>query len=300
MLGTPIVHDSRFLKLIPSKVRAEVLWTGGIFTEGPVWFADHACVLWSDIPSNRIMRMTADGTVTVFRDGSNHANGNTRDREGRLVTCEHSARRVTRTEVDGSITVIADSYDGQPLNSPNDVVVRSDGTVWFTDPEYGIQLHILGGERHQAAEHVFRVDPRTGTIASAVADFDKPNGLAFSPDDAILYVGDSAITDGPNRNSHIRRFAVAADGTLSGGDVFAVTDGVPDGMRTDAEGNLWTSAGAKVDVYSPDGALLGKVVDFPAPVTNLAFGGPDRDRIFVTAGGSLFAFQAAVPGAQMP
>jgi len=300
MLGTPLIHDRRFMALIPKRPVAEVLWTGGAFTEGPVWFADHQCLLWSDIPANRIMRLTADGRVDVFRADANHANGNTRDREGRLVTCEHSARRVTRTEIDGAITILADSYQGLPLNSPNDVVVKSDGSVWFTDPEYGIRQNIAGGERHQPAENVFRVDPVTGAVVSAVSDFDKPNGLAFSPDEDVLYVGDSAISDGPERNSHIRRFTVNADGTLGGGEEFAVTRGVPDGMRTDVEGNLWTSAGAKIDVYAPDGALLGQITDFPAPVTNLAFGGTDRDRIYVTAGGGLFSFRVAVAGAQSP
>lgn len=281
-------------------MKAEVLWTGGVFTEGPVWFADHECLLWSDIPASRIMRMTAGGQVDVFRAESNHANGNARDRQGRLVTCEHSTRRVTRTEIDGSITVLADRYEGFPLNSPNDVVVKSDGTVWFTDPDYGIRLNIPGGRRHQAKNHVFRVDPASGAVVAVADDFDKPNGLAFSPDEAVLYIGDSAVTDGPERNSHIRRFDVLPDGTLAGGAVFAVTAGVPDGMRTDAEGNLWASAGDKIDVYAPDGTLLGQIVDFPAPVTNLAFGGPNRDRIFATAGGGLFAFRVAVPGAQTP
>lgn len=300
MLGTPIVHDSRFLRLLPAKPWARLLHSNGIFTEGPVWFADHECLLWSDIPANRIMRLAPDGSVSVFRDGSNHTNGNTRDRQGRLVSCEHSARRVTRTEIDGTITVLADSFEGQPLNSPNDVVVKSDGSVWFTDPEYGIRLNIPGGTKYQAGDYVFRVDPQSGVVTAVARDFDKPNGLAFSPDERVLYVADSAVTDGPDRNSHIRRFEVNADDTLGGGEVFATTVGVPDGMRVDVEGNLWASAGAKIDVYAPDGALLGQIVDFPAPVTNLTFGGRDRDRIFVTAGGSLFAVGVAVAGAQTP
>ncbi len=299
MLGTPIIHDRRFLSLLPRKVWAELLHSHGVFTEGPVWFADHECLLWSDIPSNRILRRTADGIVSVFRAASNHTNGNTRDRQGRLVSCEHSARRVTRTEIDGTVTVLADSFEGRPLNSPNDVVVKSDGSVWFTDPDYGIRLHIPGGVRHQPADYVFRL-ASDGTLTAVARDFDKPNGLAFSPDESVLYVADSAVTDGPGRNSHIRRFTVNADGTLGGGEVFATTIGVPDGMRVDVEGNVWASAGAKIDVYAPDGALLGQIVDFPAPVTNLAFGGRDRDRIFVTAGGALFAVGVAVAGAGMP
>jgi gluconolactonase len=300
MFGTPLIHDRRFRALLPRRMRAESLWQGGVFTEGPVWFADHQCLLWSDIPASRIMRLTADGRVDVFRAEANHANGNTRDREGRLVTCEHSTRRVTRTEIDGAITVLADAYRGRPLNSPNDVVVRSDGTVWFTDPDYGLRTHVPDGERHQPAENVFRVDPASGAVVAVAGDFDKPNGLAFSPDEAILYVGDSAVTDGPDRNSHIRRFTVGPGGTLGGGDVFAVTAGVPDGMRTDVDGNLWASAGARIDVYAPDGTLLGQFAHFPAPVTNLAFGGPEKDRLYVTAGGGLFAIQTAIAGAQKP
>jgi gluconolactonase len=300
MLGTPIIHDRRFLRLLPRKPWARRLHDQGVFTEGPVWFADHDILLWSDIPANRIMRLAPDGSVSVFRSDSNHTNGNTRDRQGRLVSCEHSSRRVTRTEIDGTITVLADRFEGKPLNSPNDVVVHSDGSVWFTDPDYGIRLHIPDGAKQQPGDYVYRIDPTTGELSAVVRDFDKPNGLAFSPDERTLYVADSAITDGPGKNSHIRRFDVNADGSLGGGEVFATTRGVPDGMRVDVEGNVWASAGAKIDVYAPDGALLGQVADFPAPVTNLTFGGRDRDRIFVTAGGSLFAVGVAIEGAQTP
>ncbi len=202
---------------MPAQGAAELLFNHGVFTEGPVWFADQRCLLWSDIPANRILRRTADGQVSVFRHNSFHANGNTRDRQGRLVSCEHRSRRVTRTEIDGKITVLADAYEGKPLNSPNDVVVKSDGSIWFTDPDYGIRLHIPGGAKYQDRDNVFRIDPHSGAVTAVVTDFDKPNGLAFSPDEAFLYVADSAITDGPDKNSHIRRFAVHADGTLSGG-----------------------------------------------------------------------------------
>jgi gluconolactonase len=300
MLGTPVIHDERFLSLLPPKPWARLLHSHGVFTEGPVWFADHGCLLWSDIPANRIMRLTADGSVSVFRDGSNHTNGNTRDREGRLVSCEHSGRRVTRTEIDGTLTVLADCFEGKPLNSPNDVVVKSDGSTWFTDPDYGIRLHIPGGVKHQSADRVYRIDPLNGAVTAVASDFDKPNGLAFSPDERLLYIADSAVTDGPGRNSHIRCFTVNLDGTLSGGGVFATTIGVPDGMRVDVAGNLWASAGAKIDVYAPDGTLLGQIVDFPAPVTNLAFGGRNHDCVFVTAGGSLFEIGVAIRGAQTP
>jgi gluconolactonase len=298
VLGTPLIHDRRFLNLWPKRPRAELVWNLGIFTEGPVWFPDGQYLVWSDFPANRLMRLAADGTVSVFRADSSHTNGNTRDREGRLVSCEHSGRRVTRTERDGTITVLADSFEGKPLNSPNDVVVRSDGTIWFTDPDYGIRLNIPGGQKHQAHDNVFRLDPMSGVLAAVVTDFDKPNGLAFSPDETHLYVADSAITDGAGRNSHIRRFRVNTDGTLSGGEVFATTWGVPDGMRVDAAGNLWASAGPKIDVYAPDATLLGQVTDFPAPVTNLTFGGPDGRRLYVTAGTSLFSIDVTTEGAR--
>jgi gluconolactonase len=300
LIGTPVIHDRRFLELWQRSGRGHLAWNLGIFTEGPVWFADHQCLIWSDIPASRLMRLTSDGQVSVFRDGSNHTNGNTRDREGRLISCEHSARRVTRTEIDGTVTVLADRFEDKPLNSPNDVVVRSDGSIWFTDPDYGIRLHIAGGRKEQAHDNVFRLDPSTGALTAVATDFDKPNGLAFSPDETRLYVADSAITDGPGKNSHIRRFTVNDNGTLAGGEVFATTIGIPDGMRVDIAGNLWASAGAKIDVYAPDARLLGQITGFPAPVTNLAFGGAEGTQLFVTAGGSLFAIETTIRGAQTP
>ena len=300
MLGTFVILDDRFLRLVPAIGEAEVLHGGGIFSEGPVWFADSNCLLWSDIPANRIMRLTMDGRVSVFRADSGHTNGNTRDREGRLLSCEHRTRRVTRTELDGTITVLAVSFEGRPLNSPNDLVVHSDGSIWFTDPDYGLRFHVPRGVKDQAHDNVFRIDPQSGALTAVATDFDKPNGLAFTPDESLLYVADSAITDGPGKNSHIRRFRVNGDGTVSGGEVFATTVGIPDGMRVDMGGNVWASAGAKIDVYAPDATLLGQVVGFPAPVTNLAFGGPQRDRIYVTAGGSLFSVLVTAKGAQRP
>ena len=300
MIGELVAFDRRFRALTPENGHVRILHNLGSFTEGPVWFADLQCLVWSDIMANRLMRWNADGSVGTFRPASRHANGNTRDRQGRLVTCEHSGRRVTRTEHDGTITVIADSFEGKPLNSPNDVVVKSDGSIWFTDPEYGIRLNIPGGVKEQANENVYRVDPATGAIAAAVTDFDKPNGLAFSPDESLLYVADFAVTDGPERNSHIRRFQVRDDGTLAGGEVFATTIGIPDGMRVDTQGNLWASAGKKIDVYAPEGTLLGEVRDFPADVTNLTFGGPENDLIFVTSGALVTAVKVNARGAQTP
>jgi gluconolactonase len=300
MIGDFVAFDPRFRALAPERGHVRTLHNMGSFTEGPVWFGDLQCLIWSDIMANRLMRWTADGATAMFRADSRHANGNTRDRQGRLVTCEHSGRRVTRTEHDGTITVIADRFEGKPLNSPNDVVVKSDSSVWFTDPEYGLRINLPGGTREQACENVYRVDPATGAITAVVTDFDKPNGLAFSPDEAVLYVADSAVTDGPDRNSHIRRFRVRDNGTLDGGEIFATTEGIPDGMRVDTNGNLWASAGKKIDVYAPEGTLLGQLRDFPADVTNLTFGGPTNDQIFVTGGSFVWAIKVNARGAQKP
>jgi gluconolactonase len=294
-----IAHDPRFGALVPAGASVITLFEAGTFCEGPVWFGDLRCLLWSDIPNDRLMRLTPDGHVDVFRSHSNFANGNTRDREGRLVTCEHGMRRVTRTETDGRITVIADSYEGKPLNSPNDVVVKSDGSVWFTDPDYGLRQNLPGTPRDQAKDNVFRVDGKTGKVTVVADDFVKPNGLCFSPDERVLYIVDSAVTDGPDLPSHIRRFSVRDDGTLSGGEVFATTVGVPDGLRVDTDGNVWTSAGPGVNVYTPDGDWLGRIA-FPQDVTNVTFGGDDRRRLFATSGPGLYAIDVSAEGAQRP
>jgi gluconolactonase len=291
--------DERFDSLVVPDVTLHRLHDGGAFTEGPVWFADRGQLIWSDIPNDRLLSWTRDGHVRIFRSPSRFANGNTLDRQGRLVTCEHGARRVTRTEPDGSITVIADRYEGRPLNSPNDVVVRSDGTVWFTDPDYGLRQNLPGVPREQAHDNVFRADPVTGHLDVVADDFEKPNGLAFSPDESILYVADSAVTEGPGHPSHIRRFEVDETGRVRGGDVFVTTVGVPDGMRVDRDGNLWASAGSGVNVYTPDATLLGRIA-FPADVTNLEFGSPGDGSLFVTAGGSLFEVSVLAQRARNP
>jgi gluconolactonase len=262
-----------------------------------VWFADLRCLIWSDIPNDRMLRWTEDGHVGVFRQPSRFANGNTRDRQGRLVTCEHGARRVTRTEPDGSLTVIADRYRGRPLNSPNDVAVHPDGSVWFTDPDYGLRQNLPGVPREQDADYVFRADPATGDLRVVVDDFVKPNGLAFSPGADVLYIADSAVSDGPDLPSHIRAFRVQEGGRLGGGEVFVTTVGVPDGLRVDTEGRVWTSAGPGVNCYTPGGDLLGRI-HFPADVTNLTFGGPDG--LFVTAGTSLYSVRVTARAAQWP
>jgi gluconolactonase len=287
---------SRFAELVPPDQEPRVLHADGRFTEGPVWFGDLQCLIWSDIPNDRLLRWTPDGQVGVFRQPSRFANGNTRDRQGRLVTCEHGARRVTRTEPDGTVTVIADRYRGRRLNSPNDVVVRSDGTVWFTDPDYGLRQNLPGATVEQDGDYVFRADPASGDLRVVVDDFVKPNGLAFSPDESILYIADSAVSEGPEYPSHIRAFRVHSDG-LSGGEVFATTDGVPDGLRVDTEGNVWTSAGPGVNCYTPGGELIGRI-PFPFDVTNLTFG--PAGTLFVTAGPALYSVPVTARGVGWP
>ncbi len=226
--GTDIlVLDPRFKSLFAGYVRVERLWTGAVWSEGPVWFPAGRYLLWSDIPNNRMLRWVEEsGQVSVFRQPSMNSNGNTIDNQGRLVTCEHLTRRVTRTEADGSITVVADRWQGQRLNSPNDVVVKSDDSVWFSDPAYGIDSDNEGERAEPEIDgcHVYRVD-RDGAVDRVIDDMMRPNGLAFSPDERILYVADTGATHKENGPRHIRRFAVAADGrTLSGGEVFAEID----------------------------------------------------------------------------
>jgi gluconolactonase len=311
MTASMIFHldDPRFGAMFVGSAGLDRLATGCRWAEGPVWFGDLNCVLFSDIPNQRILRWSPDpvgseslGQASVFRAPSNFANGHTRDRQGRLVSCEHGTRRVTRTEIDGSITVIADSYRGRRLNSPNDVVVSSDGAIWFTDPTYGILSDYEGfrAEPEQATRNVYRVDPASGEIAAVVTDFGQPNGLCFSPDERRLYVADSAGSHDPSAPRHIRAFDV--DGArLTGGAPFAVIDrGIPDGIRTDTAGNLWSSAGDGVHCFAPgDGQRLGKVL-VPEVVANLCFGGPRRNRMFIAATTSLYAVYLTVTGAHVP
>jgi len=240
--------------------------------------------------------------VSVFRFPSNYANGNTRDREGRLVSCEHGARRVTRTEYDGTVTVLADNYRGRRLNSPNDVAVSSDGSVWFTDPPYGILTDYEGCKAEQELDgcYLFRLDPARGELAIAAEDFNRPNGLAFSPDESILYVSDTARTDNPGGPPHIRAFNLKEDGRLSGGRIFAdMRKGRSDGLRLDTGGNVWTSAADAVHCYTPEGVLALRI-QLPEAVSNLTFGGPKRNRLFITARTSLYSIFVGVNGAQKP
>jgi gluconolactonase len=292
------VIDPEFEGCLIGHARVERLWTGARWSEGPVWFAAGRYLLWSDIPNNRILRWDeTDGSVSVFRQPSNNANGNTVDRQGRLVTCEHLTRRVTRTEHDGSITVIADRFEGKRLNSPNDVVVKSDGSVWFTDPSYGIMIDYEGAraESEIGACHVYRVAP-DGAVAIAASDYVKPNGLAFSPDEQFLYVADTGASHMKGGPRHIRRQAVKAHGTLGKGEVFAeCTAGLFDGFRVDTQGRVWTSARDGVHCYAPNGRLLGKVL-IPEFVANVCFGGAKLNRLFICGTTSLYSVFLTVNG----
>ncbi len=296
------VFDPRFARYVIPNAPLKRLATGFDWAEGPVWFGDLQCLLFSDIPNNRILRWTAEG-VTPFRAPSNFANGNTRDLQGRLVSCEHGTRRVTRTEWDGAITVIADSYQGKRLNSPNDVVVAQDGAIWFSDPHYGIMTDYEGFRAEQELPcHVYRVD-QSGMIEAMITDMVCPNGLAFSPDGSRLYVADTGriFTQDPQ---HIRVYEMNSGQSgrvqAQNGRLFhTVAPACADGMRVDRDGNLWTSAGDGVHCLSPEGDLLGKIL-VPEVVSNLCFGGRGKHQLFITATTSLYVVSLNREGLQWP
>ena len=293
------VHDPRFKLLLQPNASMDKLTGECLWAEGPVYFPATDLLIWSDIPNNRMLRWAPGMGVGVYRAPSNYSNGNTRDREGRLVSCEHGTRRVTRTEHDGSITVIASHFEGKQLNSPNDVIVDSEGAIWFTDPDYGIISDYEGyrADSEVGRCNVYRVSPGDTQVRLVSDDFVKPNGLAFSPDESKLYIADSAASHDDNAPRHIRVFDVASNGALRNGRVFVeMQSGVPDGMRVDEHGNVWTSAEDGVHCYALDGALLGKIL-IPEVVANLTFGGPRRNRLFITATSSVYALHVGVRGA---
>ncbi|WP_406432180.1 SMP-30/gluconolactonase/LRE family protein [Streptomyces sp. NBC_01589] len=275
--------------------RLEVLHDDCRWAEGPLYLPAWRQLIWSDIPNDRILRWDeATGTVGVFRTPAGHSNGNTLDRQGRLVTCEQGNRRVTRTEPDGTVTVLADRYAGKRLNSPNDSVVRSDGTIWFSDPDFGITSDYEGhrAESEIGACNVYRIDPATGDVHLAADGFAGPNGVILSPDEKRLYVSDS-------RTARIQMFDIREDDTLSDGKVFAEGRGNVrfDNIRFDDEGRLWAAAlDDSVHCYHPDGTLIGRL-RVPEPVSNIAFGGPKNNRLFITATTSLYSLVMSVTGA---
>ena len=291
--------DPRFTPLVLGNAAVEMIATGCRFTEGPVWFGDLRCLLWSDIPNDRMMKWEEEtGTVSLFRKPSHYANGNTRDRQGRLITCEMDTQRLTRTEYDGTITVLAETFDGKKLTGPNDVVAKSDGSIWFSDNGAGIRGNYLG---HKATAElpyrVYRVDGKTGQTTVAVGDMERPNGLCFSPDEKRLYVVD---TPGGTKTTHV--YDVVDDGTkLANGRVFFdATPGYADGIRCDSEGNVWAgfSGGEGQDgvaVFAPDGKLIGRIL-LPERCANLCFGGLKRNRLFMAASQSVYSIYVEAQG----
>ena len=296
------VFDPRFKSLILASASVECLYQGARWSEGPVWFGDGRYLLWSDIPNDRILRWDeASGAVSTFRQSSNNANGHTRDRQGRLVSCEHLTRRVTRTEYDGAITVLADRYRGKRFNSPNDVVVKTDGSIWFTDPTFGIDSFYEGEKQEsELPACVYRIDGQSGEVRMVADDVLGPNGLAFSPDESVLYVVESR---GEPRK--IRAFDVVADGNgaaLSNNRVLIdAGPGTPDGFRVDIHGNLWCGWGMGTDeldgvrVFTPQGEPIGHIA-LPERCANLCFGGRHRNRLFMAASHGLYSLYVNTQG----
>lgn len=295
------ILDDRFRAMVLPNTRLETLGEGYRWLEGPVWFADHDCLYVSDLPNDRILRWTEHGGISVFRCPSGFANGHARDRQGRLVGCSHRKRCVTRTELDGTITVLASHYHGKRLNSPNDIVCKSDGSIWFSDPPYGINTDYEGGKQlSELPPALYRLDPVTGDLSVAAADFEGPNGLAFSPDERLLYVAETGGQFDPEPRQYIRRFQVNEDGRLSGGERFhKVEPGFADGFRIDEQGNIWSSAADGVHCISPEGELLGKILT-PSLVSNLVFGGRNRSRLFLCVSQQLMSIYTNVRGCVRP
>jgi len=293
--------DPTFARYRVNNASVERLYTGARWSEGPVWFGDARCLLWSDIPNNRILRWDeANGRTSVFRQPSNNSNGLARDRQGRLVTCEQNTRRITRTEYDGSITVLIDKFEGKPLNSPNDVVVKSDDSIWFSDPAAANPDPYEGRvEKPELPTNVYRLDPKTGRATVVAGDL-RPNGLCFSPDERKLYLADNSVMP-----RVIRGYDVVEDGTkLANGRVVVTCDAsnIADGFRCDADGNLWVGWGPGeeydgVMVFNPEGKRIGKI-SLPERCANLCFGGPRRNRLFMAASHSLYSLYVNVQGAR--
>lgn len=301
-----VIIDKRFEKYFQFNAAVEQLWTGARWAEGPVWFGDGRFLLFSDIPNNAVLRWTEEtGEVSRFPAQSNNANGHTRDRQGRLISCEHDSRRLTRTEPDGSITVLAEKYLNKRLNAPNDVVVHSNGSIWFTDPGYGILSNYEGHiDKFELPTNVYRLDPSTGELLVVSDEFVRPNGLCFSPDEKLLYIVDTGIPK--DKPQLIKVFDVIEGKKLTNGRPFCdMGKGNSDGIRADIDGNIWAAAGNGgegydgVHIFSPDGKLIGKIC-LPEICSNLCFGGLKHNRLFMTASQSLYSIYVNTQGAQTP
>ena len=295
------IVDESFARYRLALAKVERLGAGFRWCEGPVWFGDGRYLVWSDIPNNRMMRWDEEtGAVSVFRKPSNFANGNTRDRQGRLLTCEHGTRRVSRTEYDGTITTVADRHEGKPLNSPNDIVCKSDGSIWFTDPPFGILGYYEGYvAKPELPTNVYRVDGKTGRLTVATGDVSRPNGLAFSPDESKLYIVEAGVTP-----RVIHAFDVVDNGTrlTNKRKLIDAGPGTPDGFRCDVDGNLWCGWGMgqegldSVAIFNPDGKLIGRI-NLPERCANLCFGGTYRNRLFMVGSTSLYSLYVNTQGA---
>ena len=300
--------SDRFLGFFPAGAALTKLCTGFIWAEGPVWFSELNELRFSDIPNNRIMRWSPVTGLSTFRQPSQRTNGHTRDLDGNMISCEHGGRCVSRTYLDGRYEVLATHWNGKRLNSPNDCVVKSDGSIWFTDPPYGIISDHEGIKSESAIgnNQVYRIDPVTKEVTVVADDFDRPNGLAFSPDESELYIADSGHARGDGfgfeegRPHHVRGFTVVSGKKLANGRVIAdIQPKVPDGLRVDTEGLLWISAGDGIHCYTREGERLGRIL-VPETVANLTFGGFGKSRLFIAATSSVYAIETARTGAQWP
>jgi gluconolactonase len=301
-----VIIDKQFEKYFQFNAAVEQLWTGARWAEGPVWFGDGRFLLFSDIPNNTVLRWTEEtGEMSKFQTPSNNANGHTRDKQGRLISCEHDSRRLTRTEPDGSITILADKFQNKRLNAPNDVVVHSNGSIWFTDPGYGILSNYEGHvDKFELPANVYRLDPSTGEMVVVSDEFIRPNGLCFSPDEKLLYIVDTGQPK--DKPQPIRVYDVVDGKKLANGRLFCdMGKGNSDGIRCDIDGNVWAAAGNGgagydgVHVFTPQGKLIGKIC-LPEICSNLCFGGKKYNRLFMTASQSLYALYVNTQGAQRP
>lgn len=294
------IYDDRMRSLMRPGATLQKLANGAVHSEGPVYFHEDDSVIWSDAHGNRLLRWTKNNGVSVLRDPSNYQNGNYRDLEGRLVACSSGNRSIIRREHNGEWKTLVDRYQNKRLNSPNDLVVKRDGTIWFTDPPYGLTQpnQGYGGQEEQAGSYVYRLDTATNEIDAVVTDMERPNGLAFSPDESLLYVSDTSEFDYPQGHHYIRVYTVLEGRQVIDGRVLAVVEpGQPDGFRVDEQGNIFTSSQDSVQVFAPDGTLLGKIL-VPETSTNLTFGEVGKNRLFITAGKSLYAIYFNTRGVQ--